>query len=151
MGDWIDDTRQSQEQVRAERERRERLLDDLGRVFIAEFRDEVVADVNKINQTFPQRYNRNTNGHLNFMEGNVGSLEVRVGQITVLEVFYMSGSHTLKVTRVYPTIGVGRNRTATEHYHLKLDRQDNIYLESKEGRHIPRETASQEILGYLVG
>jgi len=150
MSDWIDDTKRRQEQEGATRERREKLLGDLCRIFFAELRDEIAANVERINQTYPHIYNRNTNNHLVFMDMAVGEIEVRIGATTVLEVVDLSGSHSLKVTRLYPKVGAGQNKQATEHYHLKLDGQDNLYLEAKDGRTIIRNNARQELLGYLL-
>ncbi len=149
MGGWINDTKRRQEQEGAVRERREKLLSDLCRIFFAELRDEIAADVERINQTYPHIYNRNSNNHLVFMGMVVGEIEVRIGPTTVLEVVDLSGSHSLEVTRLYPKTGARQNRRTTEHYHLKLDEQDTLHLE-KDGRTITRENARQELLGYLL-
>lgn len=150
MSDWINDTKRQQEQNRGDRQQYEKRLGDLGRVFFTELGHEIAEDVEKVNQAYPHVFNRHTNDHLKFNDGIVGRIEVRIGPTTVLEVGHMQGSHSLEVTRLYPKDARGRNKKATEHYHLKVDSLDNLYLETKDGRRIPRENASQEILGYLI-
>jgi hypothetical protein len=150
MGNWYDDKRKKQEQDNNDRERRGQLLAGLASAFFSRLDEQVESDVEGINKAYSNIYNRHTNSHLAFMGGISGGFEVRCGVNTPLVVKYSSNPPSLMVTRRLPKNRLGESKTVGDYYFFKLDKQDNLYIETKEGKPIPTEEMSQELLDFLT-
>ena len=148
---WVSETRERQEASAAERQRRDHVLTELGQLFFAQLKQDMETEIEEINRVYADRFSRSSNSHLVSIESPAkGGIEIRCGVNTVLTANHFEASHTLQVTRYLLTNTLGKFKATTDHYFLKLDHQESLYLESKEGKPIPCTTVPQELLMFLT-
>ncbi|HEX8844957.1 MAG TPA: hypothetical protein VF791_09955 [Pyrinomonadaceae bacterium] len=147
---WVTDERRQQEVEEAERARRSRLLADLGSAFFERLRRDVKRDVEEINDVYSDEFDQRSNSHLVFHGDNVDSFTVMCGPNTPLSVTHMPSRVVIKAISWKPTDRYAQFNQETDYYHLKLDRQERLFLETDGGQVIPCEKMSHELLAFLV-
>lgn len=143
---WVTETHERQEAAKADRTRRDQVLTELSDLFMGELRTDSRAHVKEINQVYTDKFG----GKLCLVESEQSGIEVRCGLNPVLTATHLPVSHVLRVVRYRPVGRLGKFNRIEDYYSLKLDSQENLYLESKNGDPVPPDTAAQELLGFLL-
>jgi hypothetical protein len=146
---WVRDTRRQQEDAKTARQRRDAKINDLASLFFEELCLDVQRDVKEINAEYAHVFDSRSNSQLTFRDERPSGFRVTCGPSGVVEVERMYGTPGLRVTRRIPTGTPGRSRFETQHYIYQLDGQENLYAETKDGRDVPCEDMSKELLAFI--
>ena len=150
MSSWIAEKRQQQDEARADLLLQDDLKRSLGSIFVDELRYELKERVEEINDTYPEKFPRSSRSNLVVRETSEALIEVRCGPNVVLTVSHLLSGEFFKVMRWMPVGRMGNLKYIPDHYTLKLDNNRNLYLESKQGKPIPCEQFSRELLNFLT-
>lgn len=150
MSSWIAEKRQLQDVARADLLHQSDLKRSLGLVFADQLRYDLETQVEEINDTYPEKFPKNSRSNLVVRGTSESLVEVRCGPIVVLTVSHLLSGELFKVMRWVPVGRLGKLKYVPDYYTLKIDNNRNLYLESKQGKPIPCEQFSRELLDYLT-
>lgn len=141
---WISETRKQQTTQTAESNYAKELLSALAATwfdeFIYETKEEGIAALN-------EQYRDKFDGELRSVPST--GLELRCGPNVLVEVTLISGP-LLKVIRHKRVGKFGEMKPAPDHYVARLDRNESLYFEAKDGRAVACSEMSRELLGFLI-